>query len=151
MNIRKLVVDETSSAYNRISEDIRSLDVSSARMGRVELLEQAANLATHMSNASAAASTDAVAGYEALFFHQRFDNSSASPRTYNTDPKVWLYSLITTGWDSFTAFAQCCVQKACWHLADFLIDCLADYDGPKLVSHSSISCKVMHTVLQVIK
>ena len=97
MNIRKLVVEETSSAYNRISEDIRSLDASSTRVGRVELLEQAADLASHTSKASTTVSTDAMADYEALFFHQKFDNSSTAPRTYRSEPKVWLYSLITTG------------------------------------------------------
>ena len=97
MNIRKLVLKETSSAYTRISEDIQSLEVSAVRKGRVELLEQATvGLLPSESNASSSPLAETAADYENLFFNQGFDNSTAYTHTYSSNPRVWLYSLITT-------------------------------------------------------
>lgn len=103
--IRKLVQDETSNAAKRISLDIRALDrdTSAGRTTRVELLEQLPAEAVSQSKSDRVADTNT--DYEQMFYHQPFDGIDAI-HTRDSDPKVWLYSLITT-----------------------------DYDGPKLTPH----------------
>lgn len=113
VSIKKLVQEEGQAAYTRISQDIKSLDVggtaSGDRLTRMTLLEDASEGIQPAKSAVTQRITGATVhhvDFQQLFFHKGFEldsntTFSSSDYSYSSTRTVWLYSLITTDYDSF--------------------------------------------------